>query len=130
MHLVIVLKLSFCLTHYRFPLPNHSSLTLLPFLLFFPQVSSLMPQTTFHKKCEVKKMAKMESLSSFHSGLLPVCARSLCLLIFLSSLGLVIKIYSSVQVSNPDSTKAETFHTRFLLLEVSTPTAVSSNQEK
>ena len=72
-------------------------------------------------------MAKMESLSSFHSGLLLFAREAWCLLIFLSRF--MIKIYSSVQVNNPDSTKAETFHTRFLLLEVSTPTAVSSTKK-
>ena len=41
----------------------------------------------------------------------------------------MIKIYSSVQVNNPDSAKAGTFHTRFPLLEVSTPTAVSSTKK-
>ena len=86
-----------------------------------------MPQTTFHKKCDVKKMAKMESLSSFHSGLLQFAREAWCLLIFLSHL--VIKIYSPVQVSNTDSAKAGTFHTRFLLLEVSPPTAVSSTKK-
>ena len=72
-------------------------------------------------------MAKMESLSSFHSGLLLFAREAWCLLIFLSRL--VIKIYSSVQVNNPDSAKAGTFHTRFPLLEVSTPTAVSSTKK-
>ena len=72
-------------------------------------------------------MAKMESLSSFHSGLLPFAREAWCLLSFLSRL--MIKIYSSVQVNNPDSAKAGTFHTRFPLLEVSTPTAVSSTKK-